>query len=81
MNPEDPARPWIDPETSRRIRVRIAPHERRGTRGVEPRRNALIFGTDQGEWIGSVPVYHTIQLAHLSEPDLAERLDQAIGRG
>ena len=61
--------------------VRIAPCERRGRLGVDWRLNAVAFATADGEWVGSVPVYHTITLESLTDEDLEELLDQAIGRG
>lgn len=61
-------------------RVSIAPLERRGALGVDWRLNALVFETE-GEWIGSAPVYHNVTLDSLTDADLEQLLDQAIGRG
>ena len=62
-------------------RVTIVPMERRGSLGVDQRLNAVVYETPQGRWVGSVPVYHTIMLDALTDADLEELLDQAIGRG
>ena len=41
----------------------------------------MVFETAEGQWVGSVPVYHSVSLESLSDADLEELLDQAIGRG
>jgi hypothetical protein len=63
------------------LHVYITPLERREGRGVDWRLNAICFVTTEGGWIGSVPLYHNVTLDSLSEEDLVELLDQAIGRG
>ena len=76
-----PQRVFVDAETGERYRVRLSPRERNGTLGVDMRLNALLFGTAEGQWVGSVPIYHTVKLQSLTEHDLAELLDKAIARG
>ena len=76
-----PERMFLDPETGERYRARLTPRERNGTLGVDMRLNALVFETPKGKWVGSVPVYHTVQLQTLTEDDLRELLDQAVARG
>ena len=76
-----PERMFVDPETWERYRVRLTPRERTGRLGVDMRLNALVFETPEGEWVGSVPVYHNVKLQSLTEEDLADLLDQAVGRG
>ena len=59
----------------------IVPYERSGGRGVSERLSALIFEGVDGEWAGSVPVYHNVALESLSDDDLLDLLDQAVSRG
>jgi hypothetical protein len=63
------------------FRVRLAPHERSGGLGVSPHLNALVFETEEGEWVGSVGVYPTVRLEELSDAELLDLLDQAISTG
>ena len=72
-----PQRLFVDAETGALYRARLTPRERTGRLRV----NALVFATREGEWVGSVPVYHSVKLQSLTEHDLAELLDQAMGRG
>lgn len=58
-------------------RASIAPMERSGRLGVDPRLNAICFQHDDGRWIGSVPLYHSITLDSLTYMDLIELLEQA----
>ena len=76
-----PQRLFVNPETGKRYRVRLTPRERNGTLGVDTRLNALVVETREGQWVGSVPIYHTVKLQSLTERDLAEFLDQAVARG
>ena len=76
-----PQRLFVDPRTGARYRARLTPRERTGPLGVDKRLNALVFETPQGEWVGSVPVYHNVTLWSLTEEDLGELLDQAVARG
>ena len=76
-----PQRMFVDPDTGERYRVRLTPRERTGRLGVDMRLNALLCETPQGEWVGSVPVYHNVTLWSLTEEDLGELLDQALARG
>ena len=71
---------WTD-EQGKTYKVRLAPLERRGALGVDWRLNAVAFETTEGEWVGSAPVYHNITLDSLTDADLEQLLDQAIGRG
>ena len=73
-------RDWID-ETGTMYRVQLAPLERHGALGVDSRLNAVVFETQDGKWVGSAPVYHRVTLESLSDADLEELLDEAIGRG
>lgn len=67
-------------ETGEVYRVHRVPFERvRG--GHEPRLCALVFKELDGRWVGSVPLYHTVRLPDLTEVDLSESFEQAIGRG
>lgn len=79
--PPPQERRWRDPVSGFDFRVRIAPRERAGTLGVDPRLNAVVFEAADGEWVGSVPVSHTTTLWSLGEQDLAELLEQAMGLG
>ena len=76
-----PERMFVDPETGKRYRAYLAPRERNDTLGVDMRLNALVFETPEGQWVGSVPIYHNVTLQSLTEHDLAELLDQAVARG
>ena len=76
-----PERLYVDPETGEQYRVHLTPRERKGSLGVDGRLNALVFETPQGRWIGSVPIYHTVEFERLTENDLGELLDQAVARG
>ena len=76
-----PQRLYVNAETGERYRVRLTPRERKGRLGVDRRLNALVFETAQGRWVGSVPIYHTVEFERLTERDLAELLDRAAERG
>ena len=56
-----PERMFVDPETGERYRVRLTPRERNGRLGVDLRLNALVFETREGQWVGSVPIYHAVK--------------------
>ena len=76
-----PERMFVAPETGERYRVRLTPRERTGRLGVVMRLKALVRETREGQWVGSVPIYHTVKLQSLAERDPAEFLDQAVARG
>lgn len=81
LGPSLNMRPWRDPATRLRYRVQLCPREHTGAMGADRRSNALVFETADSEWVGSVPIYHTIALWGLDDQDLGELLEQAIGRG
>lgn len=64
-----------------RYRVRIAPRELSGGRGVSKKLKAIVFETDEGQWVGAVPIYPHVLLASLSDEELARLLEQAERRG
>ena len=76
-----PQRMFVDRETGERYRAWMTPRERNGHLGVDMRLNAVVFEAPQGEWVGSVPIYHNVTLWSLTEEDLGELLDQAVARG
>ena len=80
LGPPRYVRTFKDPETGRVYRVQLAPMERAGALGVDRRLNALVFETPEGNWVGSVPVYHTLTLWTLSEAELVELFAKAAGR-
>jgi hypothetical protein len=45
------------------------------------RLKAVVFEVADGGWIGSMPVHHSTRLWSLTDADLTELLEQAIGRG
>lgn len=57
-------------------RVSMAPMERRGGFGVDPRMRAIVFEAEGRVW--TVPVPHTILLAGLSDEQLSELLERAL---
>ena len=71
---------FFAPEDGMIYRVSIVPMERRGIPGVDRRLNSVVYETPDGRWVGSVSGYHTIMLDALTDADLEELLDQAIGR-
>jgi hypothetical protein len=73
-------RPFTDPQGDR-YRVRIAPRELSGGRGVSENLKAIVFETEEGQWVGAVPVYPHVSLATLGPEELAELLEQAKRRG
>ena len=77
----EPVRLFVEAETGERFRISIAPYERRNGRGVSQQLKALVVETEDGRWVGSVPIYRTVTLESLSEADLVQLLDQAVGRG
>jgi predicted RNase H-like HicB family nuclease len=42
---------------------------------------AIVFETDEGQWVGAVPVYPYVTLSALSHKELVRLLDQAKRRG
>ncbi len=58
-------------------RVSMAPLERRGGFGVDPRLKALVFEAEGRVWTVAVP--HTVLLAGLSDVQLSELLERALG--
>ena len=74
-------RQFSDPETGTVYRVTISPLERKGGLGVDRRLNAICYEALDGSWVGSAPVYRSVRMEDLSECDLEELLDQAIGWG
>ena len=76
-----PQRMFVDPETGESYRVRVGPYERKNGRGVSRQLNDLVVETEDSRWVGSVPIYRTVTLESLSEDDLVQLLDQAMGRG
>ncbi len=64
-----------------RYRVRITPRELSGGRGVSESLKAIVFETDEGQWVGAVPVYPYVTLSALSHEELVRLLDQAKRRG
>ena len=80
----DDLRILLDPADGERYRVRIAPRELtggRGGRGVNPILNSLVFETEAGAWIGTVPVSSPVALQDLSDGELREMLRRARRRG
>ncbi len=73
-------RPFTDPSANR-YRVRITPRELSGGRGVSESLKTIVFETDEGRWVGAVPVYPHVSLATLSPEELAHLLEQAKRRG
>ncbi len=64
-----------------RYRVRVTPRELSGGRGISENLKAIVFETDEGQWVGAVPVYPHISLVSLSQEELARLLEQAKRRG
>jgi hypothetical protein len=60
-----------------RYRVRITPRELSGGGGVSENLKAIVLETDEGQWVGAVPVYPHVALAGLSQEELGRLLDQA----
>ena len=77
----EPARLFVEAETGERFRISIAPYERRTGRGVSRQLKALVVETEDGRWVGSVPIYRNVTLESLSEADLVQLLDQVEGKG
>lgn len=73
-----PILPRVFRTGGRAYRVSIAPMERSGGRGVDPRVKAVVFEAEGRVW--SAPISHTLLLAALSDEQLAELLEQALGR-
>jgi hypothetical protein len=72
-----PILPRVFSARGRTYRVSIAPLERSGGRGVDPRIKAVVFEADGRVW--SAPVPHTVLLAALSDEQLTELLERALG--
>ena len=77
----EPLRILFDPGTGERYRVRIAPRELMGRRGINPLLNSVVFGTEVGGWVGTAPVSTPVTLQDLSEGKLRKMLGRAIRRG
>ena len=80
MNQSGSVRLFVDALSNRYV-ARIAPMERKGGLGVDWRLNAAVFEIDEGEWVGSAPVYGNITLESLSEEELEKLLELANRRG
>ena len=77
----DPVRLFLDSETGERYRVRIAPRELTGMRGINPVLNSVVFETESGVWVGTAPVSMPVTLHNLSEQELKTMLARARRRG
>ncbi len=73
-----PIVPRVFSARGRTYRVSIAPMERSGGRGVDPRVKAVVFEADGRVW--SAPIPHTMLLAALSDEQLTALLEQALVR-
>ncbi len=80
MNQSERVRLFVDSLVNRYL-VRIVPMERKRALGVDRRLNAAVFETDEGDWVGSAPIYHNITLESLTRRELRRLLDEAVGRG
>jgi hypothetical protein len=56
-------------------RVYRAPRERAS--GISPIHRSLVFETEDGDWIGTVPVVAELELRHISVRDLLVLLEWA----
>ncbi len=73
-----PILPRVFSARGRTYQVSIAPMERSGGLGVDPRVKAVVFEAEGRVW--SAPIPHTVLLAALSNEQLAELLEQALIR-
>ena len=71
----------LDPVDGERYRVRIAPREMTGARGVSPFLNSVVFETEAGAWVGAVPISSPVALQDLSEAELRKMLQRAKATG
>ncbi len=67
-------------EQGERYRVRLAPRELSGARGVSRRLKAVVFETVEGGWVGAAPVYAHVTLPELTDTDLCRLLEIAMRR-
>ena len=76
----EPLRILRDPGTGERYRVRIAPRELTGRRGINPLLNSVVFETEMGGWVGTAPVSTPVTLEDLSEGELRKMPGRARRR-
>ena len=72
---------FVDPDTGERYWVRIARREGTDGRPINPLVESLVFETEAGERVGTVPVYSPLRLHTREEWELKLMLERAQQRG
>ncbi len=80
MNQNETVRLFVDSLGNRYV-VRIAPMERKGVLGVDWRLNAVVFETDEGEWVGRLTDTQNLGIRYRSRAaESARRLNSRLVR-